>query len=182
MIPSLSSWQDHLAYPFDEYFNIGFMEYCLELLSHRGKLSPKEISHFAENIRSYGKNTIMAKGKKNEQQTTGSGYKEFNWLSIEVTAADEDVLGATEWSDMEILDSVASVVARGYNISTKPDDRSSGVACFITCNVDGHRDNRYGLSGYGTTLREAVIVALFKLEDKCGGFMADYKPVARRFR
>lgn len=124
----------------------------------------------------------MAKRGKNEQQAANKPPKEFVWLSIEVTDRDEDLLGTTEWSDMEILDSVASLVARGYNVSTKPDGRSNGIACFITCNDDGHRDNGYGLSGYGSTLREAVIVAIFKLEDKCGGFMADYQPPTRRFR
>jgi len=158
------------------------MEYCLELLSRRGKLSAKEVAQFAENIRSYGKNTIMAKKGKSDAQQVGTRNQGLDWLSIEITSADEDVLGGAGWSDLEILDSIASLVARGYSVSTKPDSRSLGVACFITCNSDGHRDNGYGLSGYGNTLRESIIVAVFKLEDKCGGFMADFKPSTRRFR
>lgn len=124
----------------------------------------------------------MAKAKANGNPQTASADNKLTWVTIELDSADEQALAALNWSADEVLDNLAELVSAGYGVSVKHDGYSGSVACHIVCNTPTHHDYGFGVTGYGSYLTDAIVVALFKLDAKAKGSLSTYKAAARRFR
>lgn len=124
----------------------------------------------------------MAKKGQNNVQPTGTRNNEFTWVVVELTDADSDVLDSLDWTADEILDNQTELIRSGYSVATKLDERTGAIACHITCNKPGHQDFGHGITGYGDTIRDSVIVALYKLDAKCKGTLSGYKAERRKYR
>lgn len=153
----------------------------MELLD-QGRLKQAEVGYFAQNLRYYGEVWRMAKNGRSSQRNVSSGNTEFTWVTIELTDTDYDTIDAIDWTAADVLSSLTEIVRDGYSVATKLDVRTGSIACHITCNQDGHRDNRHGVTGYADDLQTACVVALFKLDNKAEGSLSAFRATKRKYR
>lgn len=144
-------------------------------------------SDFVMNARS------KANGKRNGSNS-GSGVRStsspasggITWCNVYLT--DEDAL-ALDQLDLKLEDLIPrlfNLCVRGFNVSIKPLDSGKSFSCSIYRPAGDDNGSGRGLSGFGETVGDAVISALYKFEYKLEGeFPSDdgaNKVVHKRFR
>lgn len=111
-------------------------------------------------------NTGNTGGNRNFGQSSGNEWK---WANIELSSADIDILTNSN-TTLEYLAGCIAVLANdGIGVTIKPVD--SGKSVCVTIYRPDFQGNGYtvGISSFGGNVRDALLVTLYKLDEKLGG-------------
>lgn len=111
-------------------------------------------------------NTGNASANRNFRSGSGNEWK---WANIELSSTDIDVLTNSN-ATLEYLAGCIAVLANdGIGVTIKPID--SGESICVTLYRPDFQGNRYtiGVSSFGGNVRDALLVTLYKLDEKLGG-------------
>lgn len=105
-------------------------------------------------------------GDDNRRQ--GSGAK-WVWANIHLENEDIEYLSQSD-SSMEFLaTSVLALGDDGIGITVKPVDNGKSICCTLYRSDSANPSVIIGVSSFGSTVRDALMVALYKLDEKLGG-------------
>lgn len=94
---------------------------------------------------------------------------ELKWLNIRLEADDLDTLEQSD-ATLEYLSAcIVGLANDGFGISIKPVDKGESICCTIIGSHPDFDGVSYGLSSFAGNVRDALLVSLYKLDEKLGG-------------
>jgi hypothetical protein len=99
----------------------------------------------------------------------GSNEYNIQWLNLELDDEESDYLDKSETTLDYLAASFVSLGESGLNVSIRRvGDGESFCASIIRPSIQSGRST-IGLSGFGSTVRDALLVVMYKFSERCGG-------------
>jgi hypothetical protein len=130
----------------------------------------------ARGSKTNGNNTQQVRGNAN------SGYTPVKWINVRLSDDDTAFLAESTANISELAAMACDLVVDGYSLVVKPMDGGDSIMACITGQSSTHPGVACGVSGFSDTVRDALLVVLYKFIDKLGRQLPlpDGEPVVSR--
>jgi len=105
-------------------------------------------------------------GKRDIPQSGGGGWR---WINIRLTDEDIAVLSNADDTLEYLAASVLALAMEGVNITVKSMDGGETICCTLNRPDSDNRGGVSGISSFSGTVRDALLVSLYKYERLLGG-------------
>ena len=110
-----------------------------------------------------------ANQQHNDKPISSGNGNGWRWINVELDDSDIELVEQSD-STLEYLAAcVLSLADDGYGVSVKPVDGGKSICCTIYRPDFPDTGVTAGLSSFGGSVHDALLSALYKFDEKCGG-------------
>lgn len=125
-------------------------------------------------MRSKGNKNGSINGTNGTRDSGQGSGNEWKWINIPLQDEDAFHLDGSDLTLEFLAGSIASLANDGYGVTIKPTDNGETVCCTIYRPNFPRRGVTIGISGFAGNVRDALLVTMYKFDEKLGGSFTNY--------